>query len=194
MPIARSLFVESKKLRVFDFDDSLVTTTSYIYVNNEKTGKKFKLTPGEYAVYVPNAGDVFDYSDFQKVQNPKLIKGYFEILRRMAAKADGDRRVYILTARSVYRPVHKFIKDSGIRNVYVVALGDANPEKKADWIENKIKNEGYDDVFFVDDSPKNIDAVKKRLRAYPNVKQKIQMVNHTGNKNENIKLLLKTLI
>jgi phosphoglycolate phosphatase-like HAD superfamily hydrolase len=194
MPIARSLFVESKKLRIFDFDDSIVTTTSYIYVNNEKTGKKFRLTPGEYAVYVPKPGDVFDYSDFQKVQNPKLIKGYFEILRRMAAKADGDRRVYILTARSAYKPVHKFIKDSGIRNVYVVALGDANPEKKADWIEDKVKDEGYDDVFFVDDSQKNIDAVKKRLRAYPNVKQKIQVVKHSGSKNENVTIKLMNII
>ena len=176
--IARSLFVENKKLRVFDFDDSLVTTTSYIYVTNEKSGRKFKLTPGEYAVYVPKSGDVFDYSDFQKVQNPKIIKGYFEILRRMAAKADGDRRVYILTARSAYSPVHKFIKDSGIKNVYVVALGDANPEKKADWIEDKVKDEKYDDVFFVDDSLKNIDAVRRRLSKYPNVTKKIQHIKH----------------
>jgi hypothetical protein len=194
MPISRSLFVESKKLRIFDFDDSLVTTTSFIYVTNSKTDKRFRLTPGEYAVYTPKAGDVFDYSDFQKVQNPKLIKGYFEILRRMAAKADGDRRIYILTARSAHRPVHKFIKDSGIRNVYVVALGDANPERKADWIEYKVKDEGYDDVFFVDDSQKNIDAVKRRLKRYPNVTQKIQLVKHSGNKTENIKVLLKRLV
>lgn len=194
MPIARSLFVESKKLRVFDFDDSLVTTTSYIYVKNEKTGKSFRLTPGEYAVYEPKMGDEFDFSDFQKVQNPKLIKGYFEILKRMAAKADGDRRVYILTARSAYKPVHKFIKDSGIRNVYVVALGDANPEKKADWIEDKVKDEGYDDVFFVDDSEKNINAVKKRLRGYPNIKQKIQIIKHNSTKNEVVGIKLMNMI
>jgi FMN phosphatase YigB (HAD superfamily) len=194
MPIARSLFVESKKLRVFDMDDTLITTTSYIYVDNEKNGKRFKLTPGEYAVYVPKAGDVFDYSDFQKIQNPKIIKGYFEILKRMASMASGDRRVYILTARAAYKPIHKFIKDSGIKGVYVVALGDANPEKKADWIENKVKDEGYDDVFFVDDSPKNIDAVKKRLRAYPNVKQKIQVVKHGSGKNENVSIKLMNIL
>jgi phosphoglycolate phosphatase-like HAD superfamily hydrolase len=194
MPISRSLFVERKKLRVFDFDDSLVTTTSFIYVKNEKSGKQFKLSPGEYAVYSPKNGDVFDYSDFQKVKNPKLIKGYFELLKRMASKADGDRRVYILTARSAYKPVHQFIKDSGIKNVYVVALGDANPEKKADWIEQKVKDEGYEDVFFVDDSEKNINAVKKRLAAYPNVTKKIQIVRHTENKNENYDLKLVNML
>jgi phosphoglycolate phosphatase-like HAD superfamily hydrolase len=194
MPIARSLFVESKKLRVFDFDDTLVTTTSYIYVKNEKSGRSFKLTPGEYAVYTPKAGDVFDYSDFQKVNNPQLIKGYFEILRRMATSNKGDRGVFILTARSAYKPVQKFIKDSGIRGVYVVALGDANPEKKADWIEQQIKDKGYDDVFFVDDSQKNIDAVKKRLRAYPNVKQKIQVVKHGSGKNESVSIKLMNIL
>jgi phosphoglycolate phosphatase-like HAD superfamily hydrolase len=50
--ISRSLFTESKKLRVFDFDDTLVKTTSFIYVTNN--GKKSKLTPGEYAVYNEN--------------------------------------------------------------------------------------------------------------------------------------------
>ncbi len=57
----------------------------------------------------------------------------------------------------------------------VVALGDANPEKKADWIEDKVKA-GFDDVYFIDDSPKNVEAVRKRLKNYPNVKQKIQQV------------------
>jgi phosphoglycolate phosphatase-like HAD superfamily hydrolase len=194
MPISRSLFVESKKLRIFDFDDSLVTTTSYIYVDNEKSGKQFKLTPGEYAVYTAKDGDVFDYSDFQKIQNPKIIKGYFELLRRMASMGGKDRGVYILTARGAYKPIHKFIKDSGIRGVYVVALGDSNPEKKADWIENKVKDEGYDDVFFVDDSPKNIEAVKKRLKKYPNVKQKIQIVKHSGDKNESIGIKLMNIL
>lgn len=194
MPISRSLFVESKKLRIFDMDDTLITTTSYIYVDNEKSGKKFKLTPGEYAVYTPKDGDVFDYSDFQKIQNPKIIKGYFELLRRMASMGGKDRGVYILTARAAYKPIHKFIKDSGIRGVYVVALGDSNPEKKADWIENKVKDEGYDDVFFVDDSPKNVEAVKKRLQKYPNVKKKIQIVKHSGDKNESISMKLMNIL
>jgi hypothetical protein len=91
------------------------------------------------------------------------------------AASDSGRTIYILTARAAYKPVYNFIRSLGIRNVEVVALGDNNPEKKADWIEAKVKDEGYDDVFFVDDSQKNIDAVKKRLRNYPNIKQKIQI-------------------
>jgi len=142
-----------------------------------KDGKKSKLNPGQYAVYKERPGDVFDYTDFQKVTEPKLIKGYFELLKRMSASESG-RTIYILTARQAYRPVYEFIRNLGIRNVEVVALGDSNPEKKADWIEAKVRDEGYDDVFFVDDSIKNVEAVRKRLKGY-NVKQKIQHVKHS---------------
>lgn len=174
MPISRSLFVESKKLRIFDFDDTLVKTNSFIYVTH-KDGKTSKLSPGQYAIYKEQPGDKFDFKDFQQVSNPQLIKGYVELLRRMV-NSGGSREVFILTARSAERPVSQFIKDLGIKGVTVVALGDNNPEKKADWIENKVKA-GFDDVFFVDDSPKNIDAVRSRLKNY-NIKQKIQQVKH----------------
>lgn len=173
--IARSLFVEEKKLRVFDFDDTLVKTSSYIYVKH-KDGKESKLTPGQYAVYKERPGDEFDFRDFEKVKNPKIIKGYFQLLKNMAATS--DRAVYILTARSAYKPVYDFIKDSGIKDVFVVALGDNNPETKADWIEREMKNQGYDNIYFVDDSPKNVDAVRKRLNKYPNIRKKVQLVKH----------------
>lgn len=177
MPLARTLFTEDKKLRVFDFDDTIVKTNSFIYVTHND-GRKSKLTPGQYAVYKEKPGDTFDYSDFHKVTEPKLIKGYFELLKRISSSESG-RTIYILTARQAYKPVYDFIKSLGIRNVMVVALGDANPEKKADWIEAKVRDEGYDDVFFVDDSIKNVEAVRKRLKAYPNIKQKIQHVKHS---------------
>jgi FMN phosphatase YigB (HAD superfamily) len=175
MPIARTLFTESKKLRIFDFDDTLVKTNSFIYVTH-RNGMKSKLSPGQYAKYDTRDGDEFDFKDFQQVTRPELIKGYVELLRRMVSSG-GSREVYILTARAAERPVSQFIKDLGINGVKVIALGDNNPEKKADWIEDRVK-EGYDDVFFVDDSEKNIAAVRKRLRDYPNIKQKIQQVKH----------------
>jgi len=174
MPLARTLFTEDKKLRIFDFDDTLVKTNSFIYVTH-KNGMKTKLSPGQYAKYDTRDGDEFDFKDFQQVTRPELIKGYVELLRRMVSSG-GSREVYILTARAAERPVSQFIKDLGINGVKVIALGDNNPEKKADWIEDKVKA-GYDDVFFIDDSEKNITAVRNRLKGY-NIKQKIQQVKH----------------
>ena len=164
---------KSDKLRVFDFDDTLVQTNSHIYITH-KTGKKSKLTPGEYAVYEPKKGDKFDFSDFDKVNQPQEIKGVTRLLKNIVRV--GGSEIVILTARGAYMPIKRYLADIGLNGIYVVALADADPKKKADWIEDKVKD-GFDDIFFVDDSPKNIDAVRKRLSNY-NIKKKIQQVKH----------------
>ena len=163
-----------KKLRVFDFDDTLVKTKSNIYVKN-KDGKESKLTPGEYAVYEPKDGDKFDFSDFESVKRPQEIKGVTRLLKNILRVGGSD--VVILTARSAYKPVKDYLKDVGIDNIFVVALADADPQKKANWIEDKIKS-GVDDVFFIDDSHKNVAAVKALAKKYPKVSLKVRHVQH----------------
>lgn len=174
MPVSLSLFFENKKLRVLDFDDTLVKTKSKIYVTNSITGKSFILTPGKYAVYKKKTGDVFDYKDFSDVIEPEQIKYTTQLLHKMA-KGSGDRMTVILTARAKFEPVKQYLSDIGIRNVRVIALGDSDPEKKADWIEDMVKNKGYDDIFFIDDSQNNVNAVERRLRGL-GVKFKIQHI------------------
>ena len=43
-----------KRLRIFDFDDTLVKTDSYVYVTNGES--QLKLTPGQYAIYDEKKG------------------------------------------------------------------------------------------------------------------------------------------
>jgi hypothetical protein len=166
---------EKKKLRVFDFDDTLVKTKSHIYIT-DKDGKKSKLTPGEYAIYEPKDGDNYDFSDFEQVKQPQEIKGVTKLLKTVA-RAEGERKVVILTARAAYKPVKDYLQDIGLEGIYVVALASNNPQDKADWIEDKIKA-GYNDVFFIDDSHKNISAVNKLKEKYPNIKMKVSHVKH----------------
>ena len=163
-----------KKLRVFDFDDTLVKSNSKVFVINK--GKKKTLTPGEFAVYNKKPGDEFDFSDFDKVIEPKKIKAMFRVFKNIY-KASGSRRLTILTARAAYKPVRKFLKDVGFNDVQVVALGDSNPKKKADWIQGQIEK-GYDNILFLDDSPKNVSAVKKLKQKYPNIKMDARVVNY----------------
>ena len=163
-----------KKLRVFDFDDTLVKSNSKVFVINK--GKKKTLTPGEFAVYNKKPGDEFDFSDFDKVIEPKKIKAMFRVFKNIY-KASGSRRLTILTARAAYKPVRKFLKDVGFNDVYVVALGDSNPKKKADWIQGQIEK-GYDNILFLDDSPKNVSAVKKLKQKYPNIKMDARVVKY----------------
>ena len=185
--------VVGKKLRVFDFDDTLVQTKSHIYITH-KDGKKSKLTPGEYAIYEPKNGDKFDFSDFEKVKQPQEIKGVTDLLRKLA-KAEGERKIVILTARGAYKPVKDYLQDIGLRDIYVVALNSADPQDKADWIEQKIK-EGYNDVFFIDDSHKNVQAVQKLEKKYPDIKLQVRQVQHNvpAPPKETNELKLKSLL
>ena len=165
---------KSEKLRVFDFDDTLVQTNSNIYITH-KDGKKSKLTPGEYAIYEPKDDDKFDFSDFEKVKQPQEIKGVTRLLKNIVRV--GGSEVVILTARAAYKPIKKYLSDIGLDDIFVVALADANPQKKADWIEDKIKG-GVKDVFFIDDSHKNIQAVTALSKKYPNISMKVRHVQH----------------
>jgi HAD superfamily hydrolase (TIGR01509 family) len=174
--ISRNLFTESKNLRIFDFDDTIVKTNSYIYVTH-KNGMKSKLTPGQYAVYTEKPGDVYDFKDFEQVKEPQEIQKITKILRGIVQKS--KEVVYILTARAAYQPIKKYLNDIGInsKKIYVVALASNNPKDKADWIENMIDKEGYDDIYFVDDSEKNVSAAKQMLRT-KNVKWRVQHIKH----------------
>jgi len=163
-----------KKLRIFDFDDTLVKTKSNIYITH-KDGKKSTLTPGEYAVYDPKEGDQFDFSDFEKVKQPQEIKGVTRLLKNIVRV--GGSEIVILTARSAYKPIKDYLSDIGLDKLYVVALADSDPQKKADWIEDKIKG-GVKDVFFIDDSHKNVAAVKALSKKYPNISLKVRHVQH----------------
>jgi hypothetical protein len=50
----------------------------------------------------------------------------------------------------------------------VIALGSADPQKKAEYVENEIKK-GYTTIYFMDDSHKNVRAVKALQRKYPQI-------------------------
>ena len=167
-----NLLDEGKKLTVFDFDDTLAKTDSWVYVN--KNGKRIaQLDPGEFAVHKLKSGEEYDFSDFDKMlRNPKLIKNNAIEFRKQSdhARRTPGHQVTILTARGIGYPVKHWFKKMGL-DVYVVALKSADPKKKADYIEKKIQS-GYTDIYFIDDSPKNVRAVKTLQVKYPKVKIK----------------------
>ena len=162
----KDILREGKTVSIFDFDDTIAKSDSWVYV--KKGGRVIKkLDAAEFAVYVPKPDEEFDFSDFdRKIRNPRLIKKNADLLKKQLKK--GGRKVTILTARRLKAPINHFFKTIGIQP-YVVTLGDANPQKKADYIENEIKK-GYSTIYFMDDSPKNIRAVDALKRKYPKVK------------------------
>ena len=165
-PLLREMLAKEavKKVRIFDFDDTLVKTDSNVYVT-QANGRSLKLTPGEYAVYDPKPGDQFNFSDFERVNNPQLIKQNVLMLKQQAQEG---KKIVILTARGAYLPIKRFFQRLKLEP-YVVALGDSDPQKKADYVEELIQK-GYNDIAFIDDSLKNTNAVDALRHKYPSIK------------------------
>lgn len=160
--------MKGKTLFVSDFDDTLAKTDAEVIVISGD-GKTTKMTPEEYAVYEPKADDKFDFSEFEQLKNPRPIQRFVKLLKQAGPGGKADK-VVVLTARGHTRPVAQFLKMMGITSgVSIAALGDSNPEKKARYIEKQI-HDGYTRVAFVDDSPKNVQAVNMLKGKYPNVK------------------------
>jgi hypothetical protein len=157
--IIKETLQAEKKLRVFDLDDTLVKTNSKVHLTRA-SGEVMHLTPAEYAVYEKEPGDRFDYSDFEGLVDPKAIGWTTKILKRIIAKNGTDAAV-ILTARGNEEPAKEFFKLNNIPEIPVVALGNSDPEMKAQWIKMVAMKFGYKEIEFFDDSPKNIAAVQK---------------------------------
>ncbi|MBC8300338.1 MAG: hypothetical protein H8E55_31755 [Pelagibacterales bacterium] len=163
----------NKKLRIYDFDDTLAITRGANILIKHADGSIEELDPSEYASYQTQTGDKFDFTQFDKViQNATPIKHIVDLLR--ADVQNVTNKVTILTARMLAYPVRRYLKTELGLNVYVVAVGSSDPKEKADWIENQI-SKGYDDIKFIDDSEKNIAAVEALKVKYPDIKLE---VNH----------------
>ena len=166
-----------RRLRVFDFDDTLVKTRSMIHVVSDD-GKKFDLTPGEFAVYEAKPGDIFDFEEFSKLIDPQEIKWTGKILKSLLSSGS---EVVILTARAAANPVHQFMREAGLPAVVVIALADGDPKRKSDYIDKRLAAGDIDFVEFFDDSYKNIEAVKSLQSKYPDVKIVTRHVVHKPN-------------
>ena len=159
------LETQLKTLRIFDFDDTLAKVKATIYVKNG--AKEFTLTPAEFAVYNPKQGYFFNFKEFNSIiKNAVPIKKNIDLLKKAATNS--TTKTTILTARMMGYPVKRYLKKMYNLDVYVVALGDGNPQKKADYIEREIVK-GYNDIVFIDDSYKNVKAVEGLKSKYPNV-------------------------
>ena len=87
-----------KKLRIFDFDDTIFETEGKVILK-KPSGETIEMTPAEYALYEPEAGDSFDFSQFSRVINPKLIRPVAKRFYKIVSAGTDNRSYVILTAR-----------------------------------------------------------------------------------------------
>ena len=166
-----------KKLRVFDFDDTLVRTNSFVRLR-KPGGEQVRMTPAEYALSSPMPDDDLDFEDFKTLKNPTEISWTLNILRSVV-RTGGD--AIILTARGEEAKPHieEFLRSVGVPGIEVVTLGDSNPMMKAAHVAARIEEFGYNFVEFFDDSVKNVHAVERMIaNRYPDVTVKARHVVH----------------
>tara|TARA_R110000744_G_scaffold28982_1_gene69527 strand:- start:40 stop:8631 length:8592 start_codon:yes stop_codon:yes gene_type:complete len=189
-----SLTTPVKKIRVFDFDDTLAKSKSnvlYVMPN----GNKGKLNAMEFAKRseaLEVAGAKFDFSEFEKVIDGK--KGPLFNLAKKMAEAPGSRDLFVLTARpqTSAPAIYEFLKGVGLEIPLenITGLENGSPQAKGDWIAEKA-SQGYNDFYFADDAIKNVKAVKNVLDQI-DVKSEVQLAKN--NKAEKLDLYLNSMI
>ena len=165
-----------KKIRVFDFDDTLARTKSNV-LYTMPDGTTGKLTAEEFAKKGDKMlaeGAVWDFSEFNKVMDGK--KGpLFEVAKKIQ-EARGTQDVFVLTARApeASTAIKEFLDAIGLNIPLknITGLGDSSPYAKSNWIVDKAA-EGYNDFYFADDAYKNVKAVRDALEVI-DVKSKTQ--------------------
>ena len=174
-------FLTESKLRIFDFDDTLVKTDAMIKIT-DSDGKTVSMTPGEFAQHKLDDSNQYDFSEFEQASliNPREIKKVTQVLRNVL-NASGTREVAILTARTpaAQQSIKDYLEDIGIdpEKINIVLVGTSDPAAKANWIENKIVD-GATDILFLDDSGKNVRAVLDLKNKYPDVKIDARVSNY----------------
>ena len=181
---ARRINQPVKKIRVFDFDDTLARTKSNVLYTmpNGDQGAIDAATFAKDAATMEAEGAVFDFSEFSKVMDGK--KGpLFEVAKIIADKRGTDD-VFVLTARpaNAAGPIQEFLKSIGLNIPLnnITGLGNGDPQAKAGWVVGKAA-EGYNDFYFADDATGNVKAVKNAL-AVLDVKSKVQQAYVRNNK------------
>ena len=179
LDLANSLNQPVKKIRVFDFDDTLAYTKSDVLFTapNGITGK---LNAEEFAKQgkeLLDQGYKFDFSEFNKVTKGKPGP-LLDIAKKIKA-ARGNEDLFVLTARAseAQDAIYEFLKSQGVefKKQNIVGLGNSTGEAKAQWLVGKAA-EGYNDFYFADDAVANISAVKESMSKL-DVKSKTQLVN-----------------
>ena len=117
-----------------------------------------------------------DFSDFDSYpKDATLLNPIFDIFTQLI---DKNRKVIVLTARGKSYPVKKFLKDNGIPNVPVYAVGGSDPQLKVNVVEFFANNHDIDGISLFEDNEKNIKAIKSFMENTPGLDFKYVRVPH----------------
>ena len=184
-----------KKIRVFDFDDTIAKSNSLVYYT-KPNGTQGELTAEQFAskgAELVNEGAVMDFSDFNVVRNGE--RGPLFEVAQAIKESRGNEDLFILTARApeAQQAIYQFLKDEGLefKMDNIVTLGNSTGEAKANWMIDKAA-EGYNDFYFADDAYQNVKAVQDAMSVI-DVKSEVQqaLINESVSLNDNFNKIIE---
>jgi hypothetical protein len=189
-----------KKLRLFDFDETIAYTQANVRVTPPGSTEQITLEDQkEFDVYakekaaehgvggydpipaLEELGYKFDFSDFSVVRSPEENKMITDIIGYVvdANKKDPVREIYVITARRnvAKGPIENYLRDLGFSPTDftdIITLQGASKREKIEEIIAKHTDESgkttIESIHFFDDSKKNLEDVRQIKELYPQIK------------------------
>ena len=169
----------NKKLKIFDIDDTLFTTTAQIAV--VVNGRPIRsLSNREYNTHSLKLNESYDFSEFSDSKKfydeSKPITRMFSIAKRLLDNSNNT--VILLTARANFDNKELFLdtfrkQNFDIDKVRVERAGnildmDCPAKKKYLIIYNILKSNPYESISLYDDSTNNLKEFLKLKQIFPN--------------------------
>jgi len=188
-----------RKLRFFDFDETIAYTQSNVRVTPPDSEEITLADQKEFDIYakkkakehgirgydpVPGLeklGYRFDFTDFAAVRSPEENKMITKIIGHIidANKKDPIRELYVITARRdvAKGPIESYLRELGFSLSDfedVITLAGASKREKIEEIIAKHTDDSgettIESIHFFDDSKKNLKDVKQLRQLYPQIK------------------------
>ena len=163
-----------RKAFVFDFDDTLATTTARIKVMRTFCGVHDELvrylTPKEFSSHALYVDEYFDFSEFRDDRFIKDASPTF-LMHLAQEVSEEDQDVYILTAREddSADAIQSFLASYNVNAKTIHCVGGTQkniPQKKREMLLTIMAK--YDKIYYYDDSSDNIEGAPEgdNIRKY----------------------------
>ncbi|SVC26390.1 uncharacterized protein METZ01_LOCUS279244 [marine metagenome] len=149
-----------KKAFVFDFDDTLATTTCKVEVLNKNNKVIRVLTAAKFNTYELKANETFSFEQFKQVINPVALP----LVSLAKEVSQENHNVFILSARpsEAVNPITEFLRSLNIEVKSVICVGGKPiniAKEKRTVLMSIIEN--HEVVYFFDDDKTNVQEANK---------------------------------
>lgn len=169
--------IKSGTCLIFDFDDTLVTSSAVVYVYRA-SGETLTLTSTEFAKFKPLDTDIMDFSMFEifppDVAQTSTFKHLLDALKVIPSST------FIVSARSNPVPIKAALGSLGanISNSHIFAVGNADPQNKRHVVTSILEKLPSCNMLYVfEDNMDNIQAIHTAAKD-KGIKYSFDHVNH----------------